>query len=341
MKELILDEQFNDEHSASSRRTFLKGAIAFAGGLAFSGCGQALDNHAAHQDQLPQVQAETLSGGINVPAQATAQAERLNPPKPQTPKGKFYYPGEVVRKIITNENFVVLTFDDGPDDRHELQLAQIAKERGYEGKLLMLFVSNNLLAYQHVGLELRDRGYIIGNHTKTHSRYDAKGEVAEMGPAQEDFNAVLGSYPWYFRAAGGTMSPLIDNECARLDMAYIWTTGDERDWESPRVKPETMNGLYLKYTHPGYISLRHSGGTHDQTVNAMHGLLDIIEGLGQQVVTMDEALSRRQDGFNPTGRLTEYAQLDSGLIVPDEFSGADGPIGYDLAADIEKHRLGN
>lgn len=331
-------EEFHDVYDLSTRRTFLKAAASFAaGGLAFSSCGQA--QNPADVAPLADGRIDEINESVTAYSHPVrVDVDRIiaeNQPKPKT---KHYYPGELIRKISTSENVTVLSFDDGPDKRHEYELADIANVRGYESLLFWLFVANNVIANPKVARDMHDRGYIIGNHTETHSRYDATGETAEIGRAQEKIHSITGEYPWYFRAAGGTMSHLINNECARHDLAYIWTSGDELDYKSPRVSPKTMNDQFKKYYAPGYISLRHSGGTHDNTVAAMHGLFDIIEGLGIQVVSIDDALSRRNDGFDPAGRLMSEAlnDTDSILMDTDEFYRADGDYGFDLAADIAK-----
>ena len=63
------------------------------------------------------------------------------------------------------------------------------------------------------------------------------------------------------------MSPTIDAACAAHGLVYNWTDGDENDWKSPRLSPAEINARFAHYLHPGYISLRHSGGTHAPAIH--------------------------------------------------------------------------
>jgi peptidoglycan/xylan/chitin deacetylase (PgdA/CDA1 family) len=220
--------------------------------------------------------------------------------------------------VDTPDNVVYLTFDDGPDSHHDLELANILRDRGYEGMATYFMVGNNVLSYPRVTAELYDRGYAIGNHTKTHSEYSGSAEAAEIGPTQEIVYNATGrhQYPGLFRAAGGTMAQVINATCARYGLVYIWTTGDERDWVDPRISPAQMNNNFSRYLRPGYISLRHSGGTHDATVAAMHDLISNIENSGYTFGTL-------QADIRMSGTLAS-AGAQSELFPDYQLSTADG-----------------
>jgi len=336
-------EQLNDENPWLTRRKYVKLAAVVAGGLLLSNCGRHRHTLQALEGEVPSADAAPVDETLRHGADAYALAERKHdayPPVLPPPKErpKFYYPGEMLTKIVTSKNFMVLTLDDGPDAVHCLAIANTLKRRGYESKAGYVQVSNNALTYPWVTKELHDRGYLIMNHTKTHSTYTGQGEAAEIAPAQEDFYKLIGEYPNHFRAAGGTVHSAITAELARLDMCYWWTDGDEEDWKSPRKSPEYINGRFDHYKHPGYISLRHSGGTHDNTVASMDGMLDIMEQAGLTLMHPEEALSLREDGFNIARRTQNTQRFDR--QIPD-ITTADGPIGYDLAADFAAHLTGN
>ena len=125
-----------------------------------------------------------------------------------------------------------------------------------------------------------DHGSEVDNHTMTHSSYTQRGEVREIALAQHALHDVTGVCPIFLRAAGGTMHPSIDQECERDGHTYIWTDTDERDSNMPRIAAETINANLARKLHPGYISLRHSGGTHDNTVTSMHHAIDLVEQAG-------------------------------------------------------------
>ncbi|MFT3852666.1 MAG: polysaccharide deacetylase family protein [Ilumatobacteraceae bacterium] len=256
---------------------------------------------------------DTLDGPVPDPPGALAPAVRgaryqeTPPPEPPSPPASTrppFRPGEFIASIATSRKIVVLTFDDGPDKTHDLAIANILRSRGYEGKATFFCVGRNVRSFPGVVRQLFDRGYTIGNHTMTHAHYDTRTEAAEIGPCQEVIRRVTGEYPWAFRAAGGSTGGAIDAACAARGLAYIWTTGDEGDWKSPRLSAGTINARFASALHPGYISLRHSGGSHDDTVAAMSSMLDIIESRGYEVTSLADALAMR----NGAGVQTQSAE---------------------------------
>jgi hypothetical protein len=125
-----------------------------------------------------------------------------------------------------------------------------------------------------------DHGCEVGNQTMTHSSDTPRGEVCEIGPAQHVLHDVTGVYRTFLHAAGGTMHPSVDQKCERNGHTYIWTDTGERDSNMPRIAAETINANLARALHPGYISLRHSGGMHDDTATSMHHAIDLVEQAG-------------------------------------------------------------
>ena len=239
--------------------------------------------------------------GIGGPAVANAVAvrgarEQVTPfPEPPPPASSFHR-GHLIRTLQTSELIVTLTFDDGPDPTKSLAIADVLKRRGYEGKATFFQVGINALSYPKVTRELFERGYEIGNHSKTHSTYSGAGEAAEIAPAQEIFLRLNGVLPRFFRSPGLVVSSLIQDECVRLGLANVLTDLDERDWAMPRLTPIEMNTRFSFNLHPGYICLRHDGGTHQNTVDAMDGLIDIIEVRGFRIVSLIDGLYTESGG---------------------------------------------
>ena len=205
-----------------------------------------------------------------------------------------YRPGEVIWSIPTGRKIVVLTFDDGPDRVHDLALATSCG-RGYEGKATFFFIGQNVNSFPRVARALFDRGYTIGNHTMTHAHYDAASEAPRSGRARTPSNESSASTRGPSGPPAARRARRSTPACAAHGLAYIWTDGDENDWKSPRLSPGEINARFAHYLHPGYISLRHSGGSHDNTVAAMHSMLDIIESSGYEVMSLIDALAIRDD----------------------------------------------
>lgn len=309
-----------------SRRDVTALGIA-AGAVLLDACGRPARHSivSAADPTINAINGPADSGGL-LPARSLTRKPRIIHPR--------FFAGETIRSIPTSQRFVVLTFDDGPDKVHERGIDQVLTERGYPGKAVFFFVGVNALSSPEVVQEMYEKGYEIGNHTRTHADYSVNGETAEIEPTQEILFNLTGEVPLFFRGAGGTMGGSITAELARLGMAYIWTDGDEQDYVSPRVSPATMNALFAHYLHPGYISLRHSGGTHNNTVAAMHDLITFIEQSGYVILSLREALELREDGVGPSVAPGFFNRLNN--MLPHMSDNADGPIGFDLAADMQE-----
>ena len=246
-------------------------------------------------DPPPSVPAEPLIpvSGVGVAPAVRGQRIQVRPFDP-IPVRECMVPGELLRSIATDQRIVVLTFDDGPDPALTLAIANIMRDRGYEGKATFFQVGDSIRRYPWITRELSDRGFEIGNHSMRH--YPYSGSLAsQIAPTQDLIHEVTGKECLFFRSPGLTQSSSIQWTCARLGIINVFTDGDERDWISPRVSAWTMNSHFNRYLHPGYISLRHDGGSHRPTVEAMHGQLDICESRGYQVVSLSDALRARQD----------------------------------------------
>jgi len=210
------------------------------------------------------------------------------------PISQCIVPGELLRRIVTSKPIVVLTFDDGPDRRYTLPIANVLRDRGYEGKATFFQVGSNIRRAPEVTRQLSDRGFEIGNHSMFHTPYNWM-LAAQIKPAKELIEQVTGKECLYFRSPGLTQSPRIQDTCAQLGVINVFTSADERDWVMPRQSSWRINANFNRVLHPGYISLRHDGGSHRNTMLAMHGLLDIIEKRGYQVLNLGDALRLRED----------------------------------------------
>jgi len=211
------------------------------------------------------------------------------------PISAFFRPGELLRSIMTSDRAVMLSFDDGPDDTHTLAIADILAQRGYEGLATWFQVARSVRVNPQITRQLFERGYEIGNHSYSHTPYTGAGLAAQIEPAQTVLFELTGQPPIFFRSPGLVQSSLIQIECARLGMINIFTDGDERDWVSPRISSAQINANFTRYLHPGYISLRHDGGSHQNTVDATHGMLDVIESRGYKIISLRDGLVLRED----------------------------------------------
>ncbi len=278
----------HDEKSmgrALSRRQILK--IAAAGSLGV----------AASIDPFGTATSATDTPSLSQSATAAQQAERLQPPQSHAPVWwpQLWRPGDLIRDgDPTGPKIVTITSDDGPWPRNTQTMMNHMRDAGLEtdGGLIQFFmVANNLAAFPDVGREVLDRGYGIGNHSLTHATYRPAGIAAEISPAQDLFDSILGYRPRYFRSPGLTQGAVIQRELERLSMANVFTSVDLHDSAMPRISSQQIVANVARSLHPGYLMLIHDGGSHTNTVAALPAIIGAIRDHGYDIVRLDELLA--------------------------------------------------
>jgi len=238
---------------------------------------------------------------------------------PVPPPPRACQPGELIRDVQTQEKVFALTFDDGPWPVNTQAIMNILRSRGYESKATFFMVSNNLQYYSTIGKEVKNRGYLIGNHSKTHATYNPSSIAAEIAPAQTDFKNILGVSPYYFRSPGLTQGEVIQSTLAVLGMCNIFTDTDLRDYISPRISPAEIVSNFSRTLNPGTITLLHDGGSHSNTVAAIHGILDVAESRGYRLITLPELLAKR-GGYRKAYTPAEKTYLNKALKADGKFN---------------------
>lgn len=299
-----------------SRRQLLTGAAAMAAMSMLPGHG---GRHEVMGVADPGLDLSNPADGPYAPA-VRGERYQINPLEPEP---RLFVPGELIRDFSTDEKVLVLTFDDGPWKFNTRAIMDILKERGYEGLATFFMPTINLAYYEDIGKEVRDRGYTIGNHSKTHS-YTDKSIASELAAAQEDFMRILGIEPEYMRAPGLAWGPNIQQMLIELGMCAFSTDVILHDSDMPRISSERIANIFDYTLNPGTIALLHDGGSHINTVNAMHAIIDAFERQGYRLITMHQALQMRA-----LGGILPRLQVVRTESVIDLSNNADGEFDFE------------
>ena len=178
-----------------------------------------------------------------------------------------------------NDKVVLLTIDDAPD-KYGLEMAHTLKELDAPA---IFFVNGHFLETPEKKEELkeiRDMGFMIGNHTVTHaylpdlSEKEQKEEIVELNDLVED---VLDERPKFFRAPNGANTDYTKKIAKEEGMTLMnWSYG--YDWEEEYQTKEAITEIMLN------TELLSNGSNllmHDREWTAK-ALEDIVTGLREQ-----------------------------------------------------------
>lgn len=178
-----------------------------------------------------------------------------------------------------NDKVVLLTIDDAPD-KYGLEMAHTLKELDAPA---IFFVNGHFLETPEKKEELkeiRDMGFMIGNHTVTHaylpdlSEEEQKEEIVELNDLVED---ALDERPKFFRAPNGANTDYTKKIAKEEGMTLMnWSYG--YDWEEEYQTKEAITEIMLN------TELLSNGSNllmHDREWTAK-ALEDIVTGLREQ-----------------------------------------------------------
>ena len=186
---------------------------------------------------------------------------------------------------------VALTFDDGPNPPHTLDVLAVLQRYGV--KATFFSVGSAVKQRPDVAKALVAEGHLVGNHAFNHN---SKGYLdpryPELAKAQDAIREGAGVCPAMFRPPHGTHTPFMSRVAARRDMRIVNWDVSAADWATS--DPQLVAQRVLDKARGGSIILLHDGldgriGADRSVV--VQALPLIIEGLrrrGLQPVRLDE-----------------------------------------------------
>lgn len=192
-----------------------------------------------------------------------------------------------------NKKVVLLTFDDGPKDKEQIEQLTAALDKH---KAKAIFFVNGYRVQKHPELLklIKEKGQTIGNHSWDH--IDLKKEKDEtvdkqIKDVQQIVRDTIGESPKFFRPPFGSSSDYVKKLVQDEGMLFMtWSNGSE-DWLTTNQKPEGVIKRVLEQLHGGSNILMHE---LPWTAEALDDLLAKLEEKGYTFVdpdTIDTTLS--------------------------------------------------
>lgn len=213
------------------------------------------------------------------------------------PKNRAYYEsrGDIVWEVPTQDKFIALTFDDGPDAKLTPQILELLEK--YDAKATFFVVGERVKRYPELVKKELAAGHEVGNHSFRHPPFDQLSHSSikdELEQTQQVIFQTTGHKAVLFRPPGGVYNDNIIQLTKQNNLQLIlWSWHqDTKDWAAPGVNKIVRK--VLENAHNGDIVLMHDFVYHSsQTPEALKIILPELKKRGFSFVTVSELLSHK------------------------------------------------
>jgi peptidoglycan/xylan/chitin deacetylase (PgdA/CDA1 family) len=211
------------------------------------------------------------------------------------PTGQWF--GRAFHGLPRGSKQIALTFDDGPNDPHTLDLLDVLAKHNVHATFFM--IGRYVRQRPDIALEVKNRGHVIGNHTFTHPAltFKSTSEVRnELVQCHEALTAAIGEHSNLFRPPFGARRPGVFQLVRRLGLDPIMWNVTGYDWTAPSA--DYIEKKVTARLHGGSVVLLHDGGhkvfgaNRSATVKAVDALISRYKSGGFEFVTIPGMMRR-------------------------------------------------
>jgi peptidoglycan/xylan/chitin deacetylase (PgdA/CDA1 family) len=229
--------------------------------------------------------------GLAIAGAAAAGAASLGY-QSMSPTGQWF--GRAFCGLPGARKDIALTFDDGPNDPHTLQLLDVLTK--HDVRATFFLIGRFVKQRPDIAREIAQRGHVIGNHTFTHPRLiflptaEARQEILQCREAITD---AVGEHSNLFRPPWGGRRPGTFSLVRQLGLEPVMWNVTGYDWNAPSVE-------YIEHkvgnARGGDVVLLHDGGhrafgtDRSKTVEAVDRMIVHFKAGGRGFATIPEML---------------------------------------------------
>jgi len=170
----------------------------------------------------------------------------------------FQLMGTMISRVDTDQNFVALTYDDGPNEEFTPELLEVLERNNV--KATFFLVGNKIEKNLSLTRLMLEKGHELGNHTYDHKILVFKAPSyirSQITKTNELLRQVGVDGEIYFRAPYGEKFIVLPYILDQMDMKNILFDVEPQDWRG--LESERVVDDILKNTKPGSIILLHDG----------------------------------------------------------------------------------
>jgi peptidoglycan-N-acetylglucosamine deacetylase len=194
--------------------------------------------------------------------------------------------------VVTSENVLALTFDDGPDPRYTLEISRMLAERGHQATFFVLARATR--AHPTIAAAVAKDGHDLACHGDDHGllAFATPREVRRQIAATENAAHEATGIPLtrLFRAPHGIRSPWLSRVVESC--GYHLCAWDGAVFDTAGPGSQAIAKRVERLLRPGAIVLLHDGdgsgrgSSRQQTLDALPAILDAAEHRGLRSVRL-------------------------------------------------------
>jgi peptidoglycan/xylan/chitin deacetylase (PgdA/CDA1 family) len=224
---------------------------------------------------------------IGVTALAAASAAAY---QSMAPTGQWY--GSTFIGGVRGSKQIALTYDDGPNDPHTLNVLDVLAKHNVRATFFM--IGKYVQQHPDIVRAVAQAGHVIGNHTFSHpnlifkSAAETRQQLLDCRQALQD---AIGEHSNLFRPPFGGRRPATLRIARELGMQTVMWNVTGYDWNASPAA--VLEKKVARQMHGGDVVLLHDGSHHamgtdrNQTVLATANLIQRYRDQGYEFVTAD------------------------------------------------------
>jgi peptidoglycan/xylan/chitin deacetylase (PgdA/CDA1 family) len=211
------------------------------------------------------------------------------------PTGQWY--GRTFTGLARGTRKLALTYDDGPNDPHTLQLLEVLARNNVPATFFL--IGRYVRQRPAIAREIVNSGHVVGNHTFTHpllifkSESEIRRQLTDCRAALQD---AIGQHSNLFRPPFGGRRPAVLRIARELGLESVMWNVTGYDWNAPPAA--VIERKIARQMRGGDVILLHDGGhkqmgaDRSQTVLATERLIPRYQSEGYQFVTIPRMMTR-------------------------------------------------
>jgi len=182
---------------------------------------------------------------------------------------------------------IALTFDDGPD--HKLTPKVLNILRQYHAKATFFVVGKRASRHPELLRQIVREGHVIGNHTFSHPGHATPEAAAyEVAQTKQIIENAIGRKTTLFRPPYGHRYNALSIKA--LEQGYSLALWSLQSKDASRCSGAKIRNTVLSTRRRGDVVVLHDGPGHEETIDALPGILTGLSRRGYRFVTLPQML---------------------------------------------------
>jgi peptidoglycan-N-acetylglucosamine deacetylase len=211
------------------------------------------------------------------------------------PTGQWF--GKAFHGLPRGSKQIALTFDDGPNDPHTLNLLEVLAKHNVRATFFL--IGRYVHQRPDIAREIAKQGHVIGNHTFTHPLLIFHGGASvrkEILECRQAITDAVGEHSNLFRPPWGARRPAVIRIVRQLGLEPIMWNVTGYDWDAPsadyiyeKVNPKIRGGDVVLLHDGGHKAF---GADRSRTVEAVDRLIARHKEQLHEFATVPEMMRR-------------------------------------------------